>query len=237
MKKKKIEELVVRPRYSSRRRLFIAGAGLLVFIATVFAVYSHGLTMAGFDRFAVNERQQHFADQIAKLNDENQSLRESLSRAQLAIQMHRTSYVELDRTLKASSQETFKLREELDFYRNIISPANKTSGLQIQRLDVVQAAGAGQYRYKLVLIQALKHDRNAGGQVRFELHGEQNGKPTMLAFPEGERGIGVNFKYFQDVEGSWQLPSGFKPKMVTVRVFTPSDGRGVEQTFDWPYVG
>lgn len=232
--KKRIDELVVRPRYSSRRRLFIAGLGLVLSIAAAFIVYNHGLSMAGLDRSVVSQRHQFFTDQIAKLNDENQSLRENLSRAQLAIQMHETSYQDLDRTVKASSQEMFKLREELDFYRNIISPANKTSGLQIQRLDIVRGAGSGQYRYKLVLIQALKHDRNAGGQVRFELSGEQDGKVVMVAFPDGERGIGVNFKYFQDVEGSWRLPAGFKPQKVTVRVSTASGGRGIEQTFDWP---
>lgn len=235
--KRKIDELVVRPRYSSRRRLFIAGLSLLVFIVIAFMVYDHGLTMAGFDRTAVSHRQQQLNEQIAKLNDENQSLRESLSRAQLAIQMNQASYQELDRTVKASAQETLKLREELDFYRNIISPANKTAGLQIQRLDIVPGASTEQFRYKLVLIQALKHDRNAGGHVRFELNGEQDGKPITVTFPDGERGISVNFKYFQDLEGSWRLPAGFKPKTVTVRVSTNSEGRGVEQTFDWPRAG
>lgn len=235
--KKKIDELVVRPRYSSRRRLFIAGLGLVLSITAAFIVYNHGLSMAGLDRSVVSQRHQFFTDQIAKLNDENQVLRERLSRAQLAIQMNQASYQELDRTLKTSSQDMLKLREELDFYRNIISPASKTSGLQIQRLDIVRGADSGQYRYKLVLIQALKHDRNAGGQVRFELSGEQDGKAVVVAFPEGERGIGVNFKYFQDVEGSWRLPTGFTPKTVTVRVSTAGDVRGVEQTFDWPHIG
>lgn len=233
--KNKIQELIVRPRFSSRRRLFIVGLGLLAFLATAFAVYKHGLSMAGFDRSAYSENERRLIDRIASLRSENQALRESLARAQLAVEMHRTSYDALNRTLKSSAKDMLKLREELDFYRNIISPANKVGGLKIQRLDISRAAGSRQYRYKLVLIQALKHDRNVGGQVRFELNGDRTGEPLRLLFPQGERRISVNFKYFQDVEGSWRLPVDFKPKAITVHVSTA--GGGVEQTFPWPGAG
>lgn len=233
--KNKIEELIVRPRYSSRRRLFIVGLGLLGFLATAFAVYNHGLSMAGLDRSAFSEKQQHLIDRIASLTDENQSLRESLARAQLAVEMHQTSYDALNRTIKSSAKDMVKLREELDFYRNIISPTNKGAGLQIQRLDISPAAGSREFRYKLVLIQALKHDRNVSGHVRFELDGDRTGEPIRLTLPQGQRGISVNFKYFQDVEGGWQLPVGFNPKAVTVHVSTAAGG--VEQTFPWPGAG
>lgn len=234
---KKIDELVVRPRYSSRRRLFIAALGSLGFISMAFVLYNHGLAMAGFDRSAVNARQQALADEIAKLQAENQSLREALSRAELLVRTNRTAYLELDQTLKGSAQEMLKLREELDFYRSIISPANKIGGLQLQRLSILPGNDAGQYRYKLVLIQALKHERNVDGRVRFEVVGARGGASLKLGFPASARGIGFNFKYFQEVEGKWDLPVGFNPEAVIVRVTPTHQGNEMEKTFPWPRAG
>lgn len=232
----KIDELVVRPRSSMQRRVFLATIAFALLISLAFFLYRHGLAMAGLDPSALKAQQQALEDEIAMLKEENQTLREGLSRSELAIQMNQTAYGDLDRALKASAHETLKLREELEFYRNIISPGNQTGGLKIQKLTIVAGSDNRQYNYKLVLIQALKHERNVGGHVRFELDGDRQGKPAKVSFPEGSRGISVNFKYFQDIEGSWQLPVGFTPKAVTVRVSTAGEG-GVEQTFPWPRAG
>lgn len=176
-------------------------------------------------------------EEVTKLRDENQSLREHLSRAELLVQTNQTAYLELDRALKGSAQEMLKLREELDFYRNIISPSSKTSGLQIQRLHITPGNDVGQYRYKLVLIQALKHERNVGGRVEFEVVGERDGASSKVRFPNGASGIGFSFKYFQDIEGKWDLPVGFNPEAVIVRVLSAGAGSGMEQTFPWPRAG
>ena len=127
-------ELVIKRRYSPRVKLFIAGLVAILLIVTGGAIYNHGLNMAGFDKVSTFQRQQGLRDEMNRLKDDNQSLRESLARAQRALQMDQTAYQELDQALKDSAREILKLREELTFYRNIISPANKVGGLQIQSL-------------------------------------------------------------------------------------------------------
>ncbi len=190
--------------------------------------------MAGFDRSFTLNRNRELQDEIKRLKSENQELREGLARAQRDVQMGQTTYQELDRSLKASAEEIVKLREELSFYRNIISPANKVAGLQIQSLNIEPTATENRYRYKLVLIQALKHDRLVYGKVRFEVRGTQQGKDALLNFPEAvDKPINVNFKYFQDIEGVLQLPSNFKPVEVKISVMRPND-EAVEQTYSWP---
>lgn len=232
---RKIGELVVKPRQSPKLKLFVAAVLVLVVIGTGGAIYNHGLSTAGFDRLAVSRHQQDLLDQIQKLKAENQDLRDGLARAQLALQMDQTAYTELDGSLKNSAQEITKLREELSFYRNIISPPNKISGLQIQRLDIQKAAGDNQFNYKLVLIQALKHDHMVGGHVRLEIQGEQNGGATVVNIPgAGEKPVQVSFRYFQDVEGSFRLTPAFKPLRVKVTVATGGGSAIAEQTYPWP---
>jgi len=227
-------ELVVKPRYSPRFRLFLAGLIVIGVFAAGAAIYNHGLSMAGFDRSFTLNRNRALQEEIKRLKSDNQELRESLARAQRDVQMGGTTYQELDRSLKNSAQEIVKLREELNFYKNIISPANKVTGLQIQNLNIEPTAIESRYRYKLVLIQALKHDRSVYGRVKFEISGTQEGKNALLSFPQAvDKPINVNFKYFQDIQGVLQLPKNFKPLEVKVSVIRTND-QSVEQVYSWP---
>lgn len=237
LKRRTTGELIVRPRYSPRVKLFITGLIVVVLLVTGGMIYNHGLSMAGFERLSASRARQDLQNQIARLQAENQQLREALARAERTLQMDQTSYQELDRSLKASAAEIVRLREELNFYRNIISPPNKQSGLRIQSLKVERARdGKHTYRYKMVLIQALKHDYAVNGRARFEIAGVHAGENAVLRFPEAtEQPISFNFKYFQDIEGEFQLPEGFEPQWIKVNV--TSRGRNaqtVEQTYPWP---
>lgn len=230
--------VVVRRQLSPRTKLLIAGGvGLAVIGAAVF-VYDHGLSMAGFERALAVRLQERLEEENGSLKDENQQLREALARAERTIQMDQAAYQDLDKSLQGSAQEIVKLREELNFYRNIISPADKKVGLRVQSLDIQSASGSGNvYRYKLVLIQALKHERNIYGTVTMEINGTQGGDNAVVRVPGvNERPIQVNLKYFQDIEGKFELPRGFRARTIKVNVIGIGGGQSVEAAFDWPQV-
>ena len=232
-------ELVIKRRYSPRVKLFIAGLVAVLLIVAGGAIYNHGLNMAGFDKVSTFQRQQGLRDEMNRLKDDNQSLRESLARAQRALQMDQTAYQELDQALKDSAREILKLREELTFYRNIISPANKVGGLQIQSLNIERSgtdSSKNEFRYKLVLVQALKHDRQVYGRASLNVIGMQAGEEATLAYPQAsEKAISLNFKYFQEVDGVLRLPGNFKPLRVKVHVTTNGPGaQTIEQEYSWP---
>ena len=231
----KTGEMIVKPRISSRAKLVVA---VLVVTALVFAfgwIYNYGLSVAGFYRFSAFRQQEVQRDEIQRLEKANDELRVGLARAQRTLQMDQSAYQELDRALKASAQEIVKLREELNFYRNIISPVDKKAGLRIQSLAIEPIGKSSQYRYKLVLIQALKHDRSIRGKARIEISGMQAGKDTVVTFPQAsEKSIAVNFKYFQDIEGKFELPRDFKPRQVKVTVNPVGSTQDIEEVYAWP---
>lgn len=243
-KSQKTGELIVKPRYSPRVKLFIAGLIVVVLLVTGGVIYNHGLTMAGFESLTALRRQQDLQGHVVQLKEENKTLREALARAERTLQMDHTAYEDLDRSLKGSAQEIVRLREELNFYRNIISPPNNKSGLRIQSLKLESAAtgstpatkATNRYHYKMVLIQALKHDRKITGKARFEISGLQAGKNTVLKFPQAtDKPIRFSFKYFQDIKGQIELPQNFQPQWIKVNV--TSRGRNaqtIEQTYPWP---
>lgn len=230
-------DLVIKPRYSPRIKLLLAGIAAIALLVSAGLIYNYGLNRAGFERQSADQAQQTLQDETRKLQDGNQELQESLARAQRTIQMDQAAYQDLDKSLKASAQEIVKLREELNFYRNIISPADKKSGLRIQNLYIESAGSANQYRYKLVLIQALKHESSIQGRASFEISGIQVGEEVILRIPAAnQKPIQVSFKYFQDIEGKLELPRNFQPKRIKVNITTPGGVSMAEATYDWPQV-
>jgi len=236
--KYKTGELVIKRRYSPRTKLLVAGSVVLLLIVGAGAVFNYGLTTRGVDTFAVFERQSALRDEIRRLKDENLDLRETLARAQRTLQMDKVAYEDLQRKLESSSKDINKLREELSFYRNIISPPSKVGGLQVERLNIERVGQAADYvfRYKLVLLQALKHEHTIYGKVRIEVRGAQDGKDATLYFPApGEKQHNLAFKYFQEFEGVMKLPRNFQPSGVKVSITTTSPAsQTLEQNYGWP---
>ena len=237
-RKHRTSELVIKRRYPPRVKLFIAGVVVVLLIVASGALYNYGLTTAGVEKFSAFRRQSELREEIKRIKDENLDLRETLARAQRTLQMDQVAYQELDRSLKESAKEINRLREEVSFYRNIISPDNKVAGLKVDRLTIDRAGNSpdNHYRYKLVLVQALKHDHTIYGRVRLEVNGAQDGRDMMLVFPApNEKQHNVSFKYFQEFEGVMKLPRNFQPSMVKVSITTTSPAaQTLEQNHAWP---
>ena len=233
----KTGELIVKQRYSPRIKIIVAGVLGLLVVGGAGAIYNYGLTSAGFKRFVASQVQENLQRQIEQYKNDNQQLREALARAERTLQMDQAAYLELDQSLKDSARQIVKLREELNFYRNIISPANKKSGLRIQSLNIEpEGKNNNLYKYKLVLIQALKHEQTIRGNVKFEVMGLQVGESAVLRFPDSKtKPINVSFKYFQDIEGQIELPRNFEPHEIKVNVITKGRGaQTIEQVYAWP---
>ena len=234
----KTGELVVKPRYSPRIKLFVAGLVSVVLIVTAGAIYNHGMNMAGFDRLSAYQHQEALRSEMQRLRDENENLREGLARAQRAVQIDQTAYQQLDQSLKDSAKQIMKLEEEVSFYRNIISPANKMAGLQIQSLKLQRMGDSNQYQYHLVLIQALKHSQTIYGHAKLQVTGVQGGQNAAYTFPgAGDKPLVVNFKYFQEFDGTLKLAGNFEPQQVKVSVTTAgAGGQTLEQLYNWPKI-
>ena len=230
-------DLVIKPRYSPRIKLLLTVILAVALLALAGLIYNYGLNRAGFERESAEQAQRALQEDIRQLREKNQELQESLARAQRTVQMDQAAYQDLDKSLKVSAQEIVKLREELNFYRNIISPVDKKTGLRIQNLAIEPIGTSNQFRYKLVLIQALKHESTVHGRASFEISGIQVGEDAVVRVPAAnERPIPVNFKYFQDIEGKLELPRNFQPKRIKVIITTVGGASMAEATYNWPLV-
>lgn len=143
-------------------------------------------------------------------------------------------------SLSSLQSEVSTLREQLAFYRGIVSPDLSRAGVRVYDLKLKRGTVAGSFLYEVVLIQSVRHDRRISGRIELALEGTSSGKPQTLNWSSVAVGDGKNllfsFKYFEEFSGELRLPSGFKPLRVTARLVMDDDTPSIEDQFDWDKV-
>lgn len=176
-------------------------------------------------------------EKINTLEDENSGLQEKVAVLERGRQVDAKAYAKVDEHLKKLQSDNLALREELAFYRGIVS-SDDSRGVSIQAFVVKREGSTDAYRYSLVLTRNMRNGKVISGTVNLSISGEMNGNLKQLALKDVSNtvtgGLAFEFKHFQRLEGRMRLPRGFVPHRVYVKVHTP-DNRpsNLEKTFDW----
>lgn len=212
----------------------------LVLLIGGWTLFDYGRFLAGYDsRDAGNEidgllqTQDHLEKRIEGLREEKAVL-------ERAAQIERKAYNELDTTLKILQAEILEHKEELAFYRGIVSPKDSSSGLYLQNFSLLQNGNTQSFRYKVVLTQVLKNSRLISGKVKLQfdglLHGESKVLQLRAVTAKKVRDLNYRFKYFQNVEGVVEFPEGFSLLRVKVQILPRGKQRDmIEKTIKWTF--
>jgi len=214
--------LVVRYQAPWRRPLVVLG-GILAAAFVLYLIFEWGRTTGGFNKFAELQQRRTLMSQVAALEQDNEKLRASATAATLARDVDRKSYGDVEKNLSELQAQLLKHREELTFYRGIVSPKDGVEGLRIQRFQVLPAGVDNHYRLRLVLVQSMRQDTMVSGSIGVEIEGVRDNKPAnvVVADASGARGdehLPFQFRYFQNLEHDVELPQGFEPLAVNVEI-------------------
>lgn len=234
--------LVVKPHNPWRVRIFIALAATIVIMAG-WVLFEYGRFSSGFDSLEAYRERGELLDTQKELEDQVEGLREQKAVLERAAQIEKKAYAELDINLKILQAELLELKEELAFYRGIVSPNNASAGLRLQRFKIESTGQPRSYRSKVVLTQVLKNHRLARGYVRLSMEGLLNGQLMTLTLKDLTekhiKEIKYRFKYFQNLEEDLILPEGFKPLRAMIQVI-PTGGKSrktIEKTIELAKLG
>ena len=130
---------------------------------------------------------------------------------------------EVEGSLSALQAKIQDQRDAIAFYRGIVSPADGKSGLRVQDLKLTRGKQEREYNIRLVLVQALKHDRKVSGNVNLTIEGDLDGVEKTFSYAEllpkeTEAAWAFSFRYFQDFNRQVILPDGFTPERVNIEV-------------------
>lgn len=208
-----------------RGRALTIGA-IVALLLLLVGMFEFGRYRSGYSKLAEMQHRSELAATIDKLEKENEQLRQAVAAAELARDVDRQAYADVEKNLADLQAQVLKHREELTFYRGIVSPEDGIGGLRIQRFQVVPGAAEHHYRLRLVLVQSMRQDAVVSGSVGIQIEGVRDNKPVQLALndtvgePRPDAQLPFRFRYFQNIEQDIMLPEGFEPRAVNVEVRT-----------------
>jgi hypothetical protein len=230
-------QLVVRYQPSWRRRMLATG-GALGALLLLYFMYEWGRFEGGYSKFAEIQRRRELAAQIEGLEKENEKLRGEIAAAQLDRNVDDKAYSDVERNLADLQAQVLKQREELTFYRGIVSPEDGIGGLRVQRFQVLPGGADRHYRLRLVLVQSMRQDAVVSGAVSIQIEGTRGNRPEQLALAQAgaktraDGQLPFQFRYFQNLEQDIVLPDGFEPRAVNVEVRS-SRLAPVRESYPW----
>jgi hypothetical protein len=222
--------MVIRGISPGRMRLLAAAAVVLLGLLG-WGLFALGRTGWGFGitgplsgpatlRRAIAERDATIADlrlQVAELD--------TLKAAQ------ERERQEVSQTIGELQAEVARQRQQLDFYRGIVSTTEPPANIAIRSLRIDDAGRSGRRLLRLSLVQPGSPQSTVAGTVRVTLEGARGERPTRSLLFE----IPYSFRYFENVERELPVPAGVTPERLLVEIRPAGRaGRPVVQSVLWP---
>lgn len=224
-------------------------AGLIAGAAAVIAVAGFGLyawarthTISEFRQTKteleqLRDERRELARQLRTARTDNADLRQQVVYAQRSGEIDGAACTEVKASLSDLQAEAADLREQVAFYRGIVSPDETRAGVRVLDLKMTQQTDRRLWRYDLVLIQSVRHDKRVAGSARVRLIGSRDGKEVTVELEPllsaGQHLPQFAFKYFQEFSAEFRLPEGFRPMRAAVTLDIDGAGDPVENEFDW----
>lgn len=208
-------------------------------LGACYLLFEFGRIQAGYDLVTATKERNAFEESIASLEKDIVALKEETALLETHRDIDREAYSQVEASLTDLQAKINEQQDALAFYRGIVSPTDGNSGLRVQDFRLTRGSSEREYQIRLVLIQAMKHDRKVSGDVKLSIVGLQNGVEKSYSYvelqpEEAEPKWAFSFRYFQDFDRLVVLPDGFTPERVTVEVESRTRSiASIEESFSW----
>lgn len=141
------------------------------------------------------------AGSMQSLRQQNQSLRANIVRAERQLQIERSAQSNLAKEFSTLQDESMRLKEDIAFYKNVLNDNSSIAELKFYNFRLSKGTEPNRYNYYILLAQSGRHNNAVQGQLHFTLNSAQGEKTVLL--PLGATAAPkINFKYYQQLEGS-----------------------------------
>ena len=194
-----------------------------VVVGVGWTTYDYGMELAGFRQSEAERAHAKLMEQIKQRETENAELHTQVTAAERQMQIERATYGDLAKQVKSLSEENAALREDLAFFQSLMTADAKEGALTVNRFRVQSETLPGEYRYRLLLVQTGQRVKEFQGKLQFVLNLQQGDRKFVLTLPaESEKDAKeyqLSFKFFQRVEGTFQVAPEAVVKSLQLRVF------------------
>lgn len=215
----------------------------LIIIGALYLAFELGRVQAGYNLVDRSAERRDFRSRIVELEDRIRGLEEQIAILETNREIDATAYRDVEASLLELQAKIQEQRDALAFYRGIVSPDEGGRDLRVQQLRLSAGREEGRYKLRLVLVQAMRHDRRVSGEVALTVTGVEDGEEKRYALNElvaddEDASWEFAFRYFQDFEREIVLPGDFTPVSLSVEIRARTRSvEDVTETFDWVVAG
>jgi hypothetical protein len=245
---KRQHKIIIAQHRPWRRWIMVGGATAALLLAG-WGLYSYtrSHTVSDFERAQLErdrlrEDNRQMSQKLRAALSENQQLKDQAAYLSRSQQIDDSACTSVKQSLSSLQAESADLREQLSFYRGIVSPAESQAGVRVFEFKIYGAtakdkqAAPGGYKYDLVLIQSVRHDKRVDGELSVSFEGLRNGAKQTVKLADlatdSNKNLVFSFKYFEEFSGSFRFPDGFRPLRATVTVQGEGSPR-IDDDYDW----
>jgi hypothetical protein len=159
----------------------------------------------------------------AQLERQNAGLRSELAVLERQLQIERASHADLGKQLKSLSDENARLRDEIALLQSVAAAGAGKDGIRLSSVRVEPVGDAGEYSYRMVLLQTGTRVKPFFGSyqllVSVDQHGTRRGVMLPAANAKAEPPYQLEFKVQQRIEGTFRVAPDAVVRSVQVRIF------------------
>jgi cell division protein FtsL len=158
-----------------RALLFFAAAAIAV--AAGVAIYEYGKMFAGPGRRELMLENQTLQSQVRELKAERDRFQAVATTYESQMKVEHAAQEQLAKQVNTLEAESAKLREDLSFFESLLPAASNAKGVLIRSFRVQADGGPNQMRYRLLVQQSGKPDRDFNGEVELQVSFIRDGRP------------------------------------------------------------
>ncbi len=228
------------PRVSVRARLpwtvraMFGFFVLAIAAAAGVAIYEYGKNFAGPDRRELQGEIDKLESQLRELRAERDRFQAVSTAYESQINVERSAQEQLIKQVSTLESESNKLREDLSFFESLLPMPANASGVLIRSFRLQAEGEPNEMRYRLLVQQSGKPERDFNGAVQLHVSFAQSGRNLVMQVPDPasdpQAGLELSFRHYQRVEGKFKLPEGAVARSVQVRILSGGEAR-TQQSF------
>ncbi|MGH8050971.1 MAG: DUF6776 family protein [Arenimonas sp.] len=174
-------------------------------------------------------------EQIKENEQQLKQAQQQLATLRRSEQISRNANTELQSTLSDRDEEIEGLRADVAFYERLVGATAQRRGLNVHDIQFAPEVG-GTWHFTATVTQNLNRGAISQGTMRFSVEGISSGRLKtvpweVLVQKSDVGGKPYSFRYFQELDGSVLLPTGFTPQRVKVTL-RGNNGQS-DQVFPW----
>ena len=205
----------------------------------MYLAFELGRIQAGHNVVEVAAERQARSAEIDGLENTIRELKEDIAILETHREIDAEAYRDVESSLSELQVKIQEQRDAIEFYRGIVSPDDGGRGLRVQEMTLTSGRDERVFNLRLVLVQAMRHDRRVSGDVVLRISGEDDDGVKTYTYTElkteaADAAWPFSFRYFQDFERELVLPDGFTPLTVNIEVRSRTRSiDSIEETYAW----